>query len=186
VVFTKVYQELKLPFDEAADITSEAGLDGVDSPVRPGGEIVPNAQWTICRDTSRSCTEGTCGLPLLTTAITNTASPHAETLLRLAKRLGIQFYRLGFIERQAGAFAAKQMAEVKAQLKDLAALNKEIGICGLLQNHSPSGRTNLFRWDLSELHEAVKGFASEQLGIAFDIGHALVVHVMIGAHSSRS
>jgi sugar phosphate isomerase/epimerase len=115
-------------------------------------------------------------MPLITTAITNTGSAQAETMLRLAKRLGIQFYRLGFIQRQADASATKQMAEVKAQLKDLVALNKEIGICGLLQNHSPSGNTVYFGGDLSELREAVEGFAPEQLGIAFDIGHALRVH----------
>src|SRR6516162_9208215 len=41
VVFSKVYQELKLSFDDAAAVTAEAGLDGVDCPVRPGGEILP-------------------------------------------------------------------------------------------------------------------------------------------------
>src|SRR5258708_39938940 len=41
VVFSKVYQELKLSFEEAASITAEAGLDGIDCPVRPGGEVLP-------------------------------------------------------------------------------------------------------------------------------------------------
>src|SRR5215471_1200576 len=40
-VFTKVYQPLKLGFADSAALTAEAGLNGVDSPVRPEGEIPP-------------------------------------------------------------------------------------------------------------------------------------------------
>jgi sugar phosphate isomerase/epimerase len=176
VVFTKVYQEVKLNFEESADITAEAGLDGVDSPVRPAGEVLPERAEEDLPKYVEMLRRRNLTLPLMTTAITSTGSPQAEALLRLAKKLGIQYYRLGFIQRQAEASAAKQMAEVRAQLKELVALNKEIGICGLLQNHSPAGSTVYFGGDLSELREAVEGFAPEQLGIAFDIGHALRVH----------
>src|SRR5690242_18859097 len=40
-VFSKVYQTLYLSFDDAAAVTAEAGLDGIDCPVRPGGEVLP-------------------------------------------------------------------------------------------------------------------------------------------------
>jgi len=40
-IFSKVFQELKLTFQETADLTAEAGLDGIDCPVRPGGQITP-------------------------------------------------------------------------------------------------------------------------------------------------
>src|SRR5882724_3584433 len=40
-VFSKIYQELKLDFEAAATVTADAGLDGVDCPVRAGGEILP-------------------------------------------------------------------------------------------------------------------------------------------------
>jgi hypothetical protein len=38
-IFSKVYQTLKLNFDDAAAVTAEAGLDGIDPPVRPDGEV---------------------------------------------------------------------------------------------------------------------------------------------------
>src|SRR5215469_12708075 len=41
VIFSKAYQPVKLNFDQAADFTAESGLDGIDCPVRPDGEIVP-------------------------------------------------------------------------------------------------------------------------------------------------
>src|SRR2546423_15191346 len=40
-LFSKVYQTLKLNFDDAAAVTAEAGLDGIDPPVRPDGEVLP-------------------------------------------------------------------------------------------------------------------------------------------------
>jgi sugar phosphate isomerase/epimerase len=45
----------------------------------------------------------------------------------------------------------------------------------MLQNHSPSGHAYI-GGDLSELYELVKDFDPSQIGVAFDIGHALVVH----------
>ena len=41
VVFSKVYQELKLSFEQAAEVTIEAGLDGIDCPVRPAAKSSP-------------------------------------------------------------------------------------------------------------------------------------------------
>jgi sugar phosphate isomerase/epimerase len=176
VVFSKVYQELHLGFADAAAVTQEAGLDGIDCPVRPGGEVLPEKVADELPRYAEALRRHGLQLPLLTTAITSVASPHTEAVLRMAKQLGVQYYRLGFIERQPRASAAQQMSEVRVWLKELAALNKEIGIGALLQNHSPSGRTIYFGGDLSELVQAVEGFEPAQIGVAFDIGHALVVH----------
>ena len=175
VVFSKVYQTLKLGFDAAAALTAEAGLDGIDCPVCPGGEILPERVTEDLARYAEALRKRNLRLPLLTTAITSAASPHAEEIVRTAKKLGAQFYRLGFIERQPDAPAGKQVREIKAQLKDLAALNKQAGIGAIMQNHSPAGRSYV-GGDLAELYEIVKDFDPAQIGVAFDIGHALVVH----------
>ncbi len=175
VVFSKVYQELKLNFDEAAAVTAEAGIDGVDCPVRPGGEILPARATQELPQYTAALKKRGLQMPLLTTAITGVSSPSAEDVLRAARNLGVQYYRLGFVLRQPAVPAAKQVDEVKAQLKDLAALNKQVGIGAIFQNHSPSGRSYL-GGDLTELYDIVKDFDPAQVGVAFDIGHALVVH----------
>jgi L-ribulose-5-phosphate 3-epimerase len=175
VVFSKVYQTLKLSFDDAAAVTAEAGIDGIDCPVRPDGEILPEHVSVELPQYAAALRKRGLQLPLLTTGITGVASPCAEDILRTAKKLGVQYYRLGFIIRQTGASAAKQVSEIKAQLKDLATLNKQVGMGALIQNHSPAGRSYL-GGDLTEMLELVKDFDPEQIGVAFDIGHALVVH----------
>jgi sugar phosphate isomerase/epimerase len=77
--------------------------------------------------------------------------------------------------REANAAWPNQLKEIKDGLKGLAALNQKIGIGAIMQNHSPSGRTYV-GGDLDELWEIVRDFDPAQVGIAFDIGHALVVH----------
>jgi len=173
VVFSKVYQSLKLDFAAAAEVTAEAGLNGLDAPVRPGGEVLPERVVDDLPRYAEALQKRNLNLPLLTTAITSVSSPHAEELLRTAKKLGVQYYRVGFVERNGSP--TKQIPEVKAQLKELAALNQTIGIGGLVQNHSPSGHTYL-GGDLGELEELVAGLDPAQIGVAFDIGHALIVH----------
>jgi len=175
VVFSKVYQELKLDFDHAAEVTAAAGLDGVDCPVRPGGEILPERVAEEMPRYVEVLQKRNLVMPLLTTAITSAASPHTEAILRTANKLGVQFYRLGPTHRDPAISAEKQCREVRARLKELAALNQQIGIGAIFQNHSPSGRAYV-GGDLAEMYDIVQGFDPAQIGVAFDIGHALVVH----------
>ena len=175
VVFSKVYQALKLNYEEAAAVTAESGLNGVDCPVRPGGEILPERAAEEMPRYVAALRKRNLAMPLLTTGITSVTSPCTGEILRTARQLGVQFYRLGFVERDSAVPAEKQCREVKARLKDLAALNKQIGIGAIFQNHSPAGRSYL-GGNLGELHDIVEGFDPAQVGIAFDIGHALVVH----------
>jgi sugar phosphate isomerase/epimerase len=176
VVFSKVYQELKLNFEEASEMTAAAGLDGVDCPVRAGGEILPEHAADELPRYAEILRRRKLRVHLLTTGITQVASPFAETILRTAKKLGVQFYRLGFVSRKPEISAEQQLREIRPQLKDLAALNREIGMCALLQNHSASGSSAFLTGNLSEMVAAVEGFDPAEIGVAFDIGHALVTH----------
>jgi sugar phosphate isomerase/epimerase len=174
VVFSKVYQTLSLSFDDAAAVTADAGLDGVDPPLRPAGEILPEHVTEELPHYVEAMHKRKLQLPLLTTAIVSTSSPNTEDILRTAKKLGVQYYRLGFVDREGDS--KKQVNEFKTQLKDIAAMNKAIGIGGLIQNHSPAGHGNYLGGDLSDMREIVSDFDPAQVGVAFDIGHAIIVH----------
>jgi sugar phosphate isomerase/epimerase len=175
VVFTKVYQELSLGFEDAAAVTVDAGLQGIDPTVRPGGEVLPERAGDDLPRYAEALRKRGLQLPFLTTAITSVSSAYTEAILRSAKALGVQFYRIGFIPRQDTGALPVQIREVKAQLRDLGALNRQLGIGAVFQNHSPSGHAYL-GGDLTEMREIVSGFEPNQIGVAFDIGHALVVH----------
>jgi L-ribulose-5-phosphate 3-epimerase len=175
VVFTKVYQPLNLDFEKVAALTAAAGLDGVDSPVRPKGEILPEKVADDLPRYAEALQKHRLTIPLITTAIVSPSSPNAEELLRAAKKSGVQFYRLGFVDPLSDQPVKEQIAEARAKLKDLAALNKEIGIGAIFQNHSPAGHAYL-GGDLNDMLDILAGFDPNQIGAAFDIGHALKVH----------
>jgi hypothetical protein len=111
VIFTKVYQSLNLGFEEAASLTAEASLSGVDSPVRPAGEVLPEKVADDLPRYAEALRKHGLSLPLLTTAIISPSSPQAEEILRTAKKLDVQFYRTGFIERQIGKSAKAAIRE---------------------------------------------------------------------------
>ncbi len=173
-VFSKVYQELKLDFDAAAELTAEAGLEGIDCPVRPRGEIPPERAAEDMPRYAEALRKRKVDMLLLATEITAVSSPHAEDILRTAKKLGIRYYRLGTRLLRGGKTAADLIPQARAELKELAALNKEIGVCAIFQNHSPGGQ--YLGGNLAEMAEIVKDFNPDQVGVAFDLGHAIVVH----------
>jgi len=175
VLFSKAYQPLKLSFSEATRLTAEAGLAGIDPPVRPDGEILPEHVAEELPAYAAALGKAGLAIPLLTTAITGLATPQTEAVLRTARRVGVKFYRLGFMDRASGDQWPKQLRELRARLTDLAQLNQEIGIGAVIQNHSPSGRTYV-GGNVDELAEIVSGFDPSQIGVAFDIAHALKVH----------
>ena len=117
---------------------------------------------------------------LITSGILGVDSPNARDVLAAAKKLDIRDYRLGFwYYRSANkSDREKSRAEIRARLKELAAMNHEMGMCGLFQNHSSDKNeaTGPVGSDLNELHDLVKDFDPNQIGVAFDLGHAIISH----------
>jgi len=165
-IFSKVYQELKLDFEQAAALTAEAGFDGIDCPVRDKGEIEPARVEEDLPRYAQALRQHKVELLLITTGIVSVASPHTQSILNTAKKLGVRYYRLGFLP------ADSKIPEVIANLKDLAALNKELGMTAVLENHS-GPRLGA---DLGQMNQIVKDFDPEQIGVAFDLGHAIITH----------
>jgi hydroxypyruvate isomerase len=115
---------------------------------------------------------------LLATDIQRPDSPHAREIISAGLKAGARYYRIGAWMHQPEVPAARLDAEIIAKLKDLAAMNRDLGACGLIQNHSswkgdgrgPAGG------DLAELYGLVKDFDPKEIAVAFDLGHALLVH----------
>ncbi len=177
VVFSKVYQELKLDFEHSAAVTAEAGCDGIDCTVRPGGEIAPEHAVDKMPRYAEALAEHGVRMLLATSGILGVDSPHARDILETTKKLGIRFYRLGFWSHEKGVSHDKRVAEVKARMKELAALNRELGLCALFQNHSFAGKeTGFVGGELNELESLMEDFNPAEIGVAFDLGHAIIMH----------
>ncbi|MGE0759755.1 MAG: sugar phosphate isomerase/epimerase family protein [Pirellulaceae bacterium] len=167
--FTKPFQQLS--FEETADTVAEIGWDGIECPVRPKGQVEPErAADDLPRLVEALRARGK-ELMLLATAITRADQPYAESLLRTAAKLGIPRYRLGFIKYDLSRPIAEQVRETRAQMRDLAALNADIGIQGGYQNHSGRDYVGAPVWDVWSM---IQDLDPRHLGVCFDIGHATI------------
>jgi sugar phosphate isomerase/epimerase len=195
-VFSKFYQELKLNFEQSAEVTADAGLDGIDCAVRAAGEIEPERAADEMPRYAEALGKHGAKMLLLTTGILDVDSPHCREIIVAGQKLGIRYYRLGFFRRPADTAPEKFLAEIKARLKDLAALNRELGVCALFENHSAPGTkigsrqgeppaseksadgksSGMAGGDLGELYGIVKDFDPDQIAVAFDLGHAIIMH----------
>lgn len=170
LVFTKFLE--KLSPDELADRLATLSITGLEAPLRKGGHIEPEA-----------CAEK---LPILVEALLkknltiNIATSDVvevddkgktEAYLRALVANGVTRYRLQHLKYDLSKPIPAQMAEIKAKLTDLAALNKELGIQGQYQNHRGKNLVGGPIWDMVEI---LKNIEPKHLGLAFDFAHATV------------
>lgn len=170
VLWSEVCQELKLDYAATAEVVAEAGLEGIDCPLRPGGQVLPERVADDLPRLNAELTKRGLKLYLISTGIDNADSPHAERVLREAARFGVKHYRLAYWhypgDRSPEAFRRELVPRVKA----LAAMNRALGLCGVIQNHAGG---ELVGAKITDAAEMLEGVSPDEMGLAFDIGHAL-------------
>ena len=168
IAFNKPFQDAG--FERTADIIAEVGWDGVECPVREKGQIAPERVEEDLPKLVEALKKRGLAILVLTS---NIVSPNAraEKVLRTAKALGIQRYRIGFSYYDLSKPIAPQLANAKAAARDLAALNRDLALQGGFQNHSGPKNIGAPIWDIREL---VQDLDPDHLGICFDIGHATI------------
>jgi sugar phosphate isomerase/epimerase len=166
--FTKTIQDLS--FEETARVAAEAGWDGIELALRAGGHVLPERVDDDLPKLAAALRARGREILGLATDI-RTADALSEKVLRAAAGAGIRFYRIGMPRYRDGIPIPKQLDEIRAQLKDLAALNAQLGITGMMQNHSGNGYVGAALWDI---HLLTDGFDPRHFGVHFDIGHATI------------
>jgi sugar phosphate isomerase/epimerase len=167
--FSKHFQWTEI--SETAAIVKELGFDGVDLTVRPGGHVLPERVESDLPKAVESIRGAGLEVPMITTSITGTATPHTEAVLRTASRLGIRHYRWGGLNYTVDKTISDQLNALKPQVRALAELNEKHGICGMYHTHSGPGVIGAPIWDLWILMNELN---SCWIGINYDIGHATV------------
>jgi sugar phosphate isomerase/epimerase len=160
-----------LGYEELADAIAEIGFDGIEATVRKDGYIAPAAAAEELPKLAKVFHQRGLAITMITTDILRTDSPQARPILETAAKLGIPMYRLGFYEYDLSQPVIRQLAEIKPQLADLAAMNGELGVQGVYQNHSGAEMVGATVWDVYSL---IKDLPPEQVDLAFDIRHATV------------
>jgi sugar phosphate isomerase/epimerase len=174
VAFSKAFQNLN--YDETAALVAEVGWDGIECPVRQGGQVLPERVEDDLPRLVEAMKKCGVSIQIITTDIRGPRDALTEKVLRTAARLGIGHYRMAHIRYRKDQPIPQQLREHKPAFRDLAALNREVGICGGYQNHSGSDYLGGAVWDIYEL---IQDLDPKCLGIHFDIGHATVEGGMI-------
>jgi sugar phosphate isomerase/epimerase len=169
IAFSKPFA--KFSPDETADLVAEIGWDGIECPVRKyAGQIDPERVEEDLPKMVEALKKRGKEVTIVTTEITK-IDPLAERVLRTTAKLGIKKYRLGFTKYTADKPIPETVREQGAALKDLAALNHELGLQGGWQNHSGADMVGAPLWDIWTM---IKDLNPQDLGVCFDIAHATI------------
>lgn len=168
--FTKALQHLS--YEDCAKVIAKLGFDGVESAVRPKGQVESER---VADDLPRLINalqaEGL-KMTVMTSALSEVSEEQfTEKVLRTAAGLGVKRYRMGYYRYDLTKPIRPQLDEFRPRLRDLVALSKELGIKPIYQNHSGKNYFGAPLWDLAEVFE---DYSPEEIGVAYDIGHATV------------
>ncbi len=170
VAFFEKQLEL-LSAEELAEQVASIGFDGVEATVREGGRIEPEKAKDELPALVGTLKKSDLKVLVMASSISRADQPHAEETLRTAARLGIKRYRLSKFQYDLKKPVIPQLDALKPQLRDLAALNRELGLTAVYQNHGGESNVGGQVWDLYYL---MKEFDPREIAVAYDIRHAMV------------
>ena len=166
-VFSKPLQMLS--YNDLADLIAELGFDGIEGTIRPGGQITPEQVPDELPKMMEALKKRRLGMTIMASGINNADDKLNIQQLQVAAKLGIKRYRMGYHKYDLKKPIVGQMNELRPVLKNLVALNKELGLQAIYQNHSGSNYVGAPLWDL---HELFKAHDPAHLSVGFDMSHA--------------
>lgn len=161
-----------LPYDQLAETVAALGFKGVEAPVRKGGHVEPARVEEDLPKLVEAFKK--CGLQItqITTDINSVnAADRTEKVLRTARALGVERFRMKWYPYAGTKSHWEQLDEIKPKLKDLVALGREVRILPCYQNHSGPHYVGAGIWDLAML---MKDYRADEFAWSFDFFHAMV------------
>jgi sugar phosphate isomerase/epimerase len=168
-VFSKHLQFLS--WAEMAGAAKELGFEGVDLTVRKGGHVTPERVVDDLPRAAEAIRAAGMKLTMITTDITDMTTAHTQPVLRTAAKVGLTHYRWDGYKYKDGVGLPEQLKEFAPRVKDLAAFNKDLGLCAMYHTHSGAGRVGASQWDLWML---LKDLDKKYVSYNFDVSHATV------------
>ncbi len=167
-VFSKHLQFLN--YKDMADAAAELGFNGVDLTVRPKGHVLPERVETDLPKAMEAIQKAGLATTMITTAVQDANDPVDRKLLETASGLGVKYYRMNWLKYPEGKSIPEAMMQFKKTLTEISHLNRKLNITGCYQNHSG----NLAGASIWELWEILKNADQRNMGVQYDIRHAVV------------
>lgn len=167
--FIKFVQSLS--YDEMAQRLAEIGFDGIESTVRAKGHVLPERVKEDLPKQLEAVKRAGMDITIMTTDVVQVDQPYTEDVLRTGAALGIKKYRMGFWRYDPDRGVMEQLDELRPKVKELAALNRELGLTAVYQNHCGKKYVGAPIWDL---HYLLQDVDPQDIGMAFDLRHATI------------
>lgn len=167
-VFSKHLQFLN--YKDMADAAAEIGFNGVDLTVRPKGHVLPERVEMDLPKAMEAIQKAGLATTMITTAVQDANDPTDKKLLETASGLGVKYYRMNWLKYPEGKSIPEAMMQFKKTLTEISHLNRKLNITGCYQNHSG----NLAGASIWELWEILKNADQRNMGVQYDIRHAVV------------
>jgi hypothetical protein len=107
VLFTDNLADLTVA--QACESAKAAGFDGLDLTLRPGGHVRPeNAEVGLSEARWAAGAAGV-AIPMVSTAVTDVDSPHAEAIFAAAAHYGARLVKLGYWDYRPFSTLAAQI-----------------------------------------------------------------------------
>jgi L-ribulose-5-phosphate 3-epimerase len=165
-LFSKPLPELG--WSDLGRAARDAGFDGIDLTVRPGGHVLPErAVDDLPRAVDAIRAQGLT-VPMITTELTSATSPLARPLLEAAARSGVGFFKAGYWRYSESPDVRAQVNAAGVAFEGLAALARECGIQMGIHNHAAYIGAAL--WDIAP---AMDRLDPRWAGYYFDPRHAV-------------
>ncbi len=150
---------------------AKLGFDGIEATIRDKGQVLPEHVVDELPKLVETLNKYGLEINVMASSVNRVDQPHTEKVLRTAASLGVKKYRMAYYRYDTNRPIISQLDSFKPALLELAALNRELGITAVYQNHSGNRIVGASVWDLRYLLQDVD---PQDVGVAFDIRHATV------------
>ncbi len=134
VLFTDNLADLSVA--EAVQAARKAGFDGLDLTLRPGGHVKPEDAERGLAEAKKIADGGGLTIPMISTAVTDVDSPHAEAIFATAAHYGVRRIKLGYWPYEPFGTLARQLDQARARVGRLAQLGRKYQVLPCVHCHS--------------------------------------------------
>src|SRR5262249_48983272 len=134
VLFTDNLADLTVA--QACAAAKNAAFDGLDLTLRPGGHVRPEVAETGLAAARQAADAAGVTIPMLSTAVTDTDSPHAEAIFASAAHYGARHLKLGYWDYRPFGTLARQLDDARSALGRLVRLGMKYSVLPCVHCHS--------------------------------------------------
>jgi L-ribulose-5-phosphate 3-epimerase len=168
VLFTDNLADLTVA--QACAAARDAGFDGLDLTLRPGGHVRPESAEVGLAEAKKAADAVGVSIPMVSTAITDVDSPHAEAIFAAAAHYGARLLKLGYWQYTPFGTLAAQIDRARDRLRRLVELGRKYHVLPCVHCHS--GRFVASGGPL--LYLVLKGFEPGEVGAYVDPMHMTI------------